>query len=143
MSDTERCFVIATDELEKALDRAGTDLNELIRQALPAGHELTAGKNPAYGAETSNEKEVVTIIIASAALIAALTPTLKELIRAATDRPIVATDLHQVPMLDGKGNPILRPDGAPAVAWTQTTRDLNPSTSMTVKGFGLELSIGR
>jgi hypothetical protein len=42
------------------------------------------------------------------------TKTLKELIRAATNRAIVATDLTPVALLDESGKPILRADGEPA-----------------------------
>ena len=139
MSDFERFYLLLTPDLERVLAEQEIDLNELVRQAAP-GARIEMGQNPAAGA--AGEKELVTILLASAVVIAALTPALKELIRAATNRPIVATDLSPVPLLDGSGKPILRPDGEPAVAWAQTTRDLNPTTAVEVDGFGIRFSIG-
>src|SRR5258708_7895667 len=121
MSDRERYHLLLTPDLERLMAEKEVDLNELIRRAAPEV-KMEIGQNIA--GETEGEKELVTILLASAAVIAALTPTLKELIRAATDRPIVATDMIPVPLLDNTGKPILGSNGEPAVAWAQTMRDL-------------------
>jgi hypothetical protein len=48
-----------------------------------------------------------------------------------------------IPLLDKAGKPILLADGEPAVEWAEKAHDLNLATSMTVKGFGIEFSIGK
>jgi hypothetical protein len=140
MTNLERYYIILTPDLERTLAENEIDLNELVRQAAP-NVPIEMGQDPV--ASAAGEKELVTILLASAAVIGALTPTLKELIRAATNRAIVATDLTPVALLDGRGKPILRADGEPAFAWAQKTHDLNPTMSLKAKGFGIEFSIGK
>jgi hypothetical protein len=139
MPDLEPLYLMLTPDLERLLADREIDLNELIRQADP-NIRIEMGHNPAAG--DTAEKELVTILLASAVVVSALMPTLKELIRAATNRPIVVTDLSPTPLLDGSGKPILQANGEPAVAWAKTTRDLNPNMKLKVKGFGIEFSIG-
>ena len=140
MSDLTQAYLILTPDLERVFADADVDLNDLIRRAAP-DVRIEMGENPA--AKVAGQKEVVTILIASAAVIGALTPVLKELIRAATNRPVVATELTPVPLLDREGKPILRPNGEPAVEWARTMRDLNPALGLSIKGLGIEFSIGR
>jgi hypothetical protein len=110
-------------------------------EAPPEKFKLAFAKDPAH--EEGGEREPATIILASAAAIAALTPILKELIRSATGRPTVITEMRPVAVLDGERKPVLDQTGAPLVRWAEVSHDLTQPQSITAKGFGLSITIGR
>jgi len=72
MSDPERYYLMLTPDLERALAENEIDLNELVRRAAP-NVRLEMGEN--FVSSADGQKELVTILLASAAVIAALTPS--------------------------------------------------------------------
>lgn len=120
-------------------------LDEMLRRQ-GADVQIKLGQDPAASSDAGH-KEPATIIIASAAVIAALTPLLIKAFETLAYKPVVVTEQVIVPVEDSKGNVVLDANGNPVLHWVDRTRvietDTRPrdETSVDIKG-PLGISIG-
>lgn len=139
----EEVFVFATPEIQALLADNGVDITELLQQD---GQDVTKSfsRNPAEGDE-SGYKEPTTVILASAALVVALTPIVKNLISALTHKKIIVRDVVLVPVEDSKGNIVYDRNGDPVLNWVRKAeikefRGKVPGKSgFLIRGFGIEI----
>lgn len=147
MSDDDGRFEVSfflDQEIERLLIENGTDLPGLLRRK---GLDVrqTSGS---LAVQSTGEREPVTVLLATAAVIVAMTPTLREVIRTLARRDIVVTEHEAEPLLDGNGQAIRDGDGRARVEWVERRRLLpkdggpfKATEKYTIKGpFGFYIS---
>jgi hypothetical protein len=118
--------------IEKALNRAGYN----VKVELASQPERQA--NPS--------KEPATVLIATAAVILAATPVLREIIQAVSRRPIVLKRQRLFPVEDSKGNVIVGSDGLPVLQWVEVPDVVEAQSpipqqqSVGIEGLGIRIS---
>jgi hypothetical protein len=129
--------------IERLLIENGTDVPSLLRRK---GLDVQRASG-SLAVQPTGEREPVTVLLATAAVIAAMTPTLREVIRTLARRDILITEREAVPLLDGNGEVIRDRDGRERVEWVERQRllprDAGPieaTEKYGIKGFGIELS---
>jgi hypothetical protein len=131
-------------EIERLLIESRTDVPSLLRRG---GIDVQQSSGSLAAAPTG-EREPVTVLLATAAVIVAMTPTLREAIRALSRRDVMVTERVPVPLLDGEGEAIRDGRGRPMVEWVNRKRRLRSDTGLTstsdetsIKGpLGIEIS---
>lgn len=114
-------FVFLSREVERALADNHTSIGELLRKYEQLSVDETSGSDPVSGENGS--RDVATVIIASAALIAALTPAISRVIEGIFGNIVM---VKEYVLEDGKTQ-----------RWIE--RPLN--TELTIKGpLGIEVS---
>jgi len=141
-SSQDGVFFFLAPEVNRFLVENNIGMRELLQRAgLPSAVQL--GENPA--GNSAGEKEPATILLASAALIAAATPILRELIRNISGREAVVRERHLLPVEDSKGKLVHDATGAPILHWVDVSKGPAPDQapqSSKIKGFGIEISFG-
>lgn len=141
MFEVERLHVFLSPEVQQVLLDHETDVEELLRKAaFPV--KVESGADPALNA--MGKKEPATILLASAAVIAAATPLLRDLIRALSGRDTVIIERRLVPVQDDTGKLVRGTDGEPVLHWAEVGRERKePEAQVTkIKGLGVEISFG-
>lgn len=128
-------FLFPSPEVQALLADNGTDLVELLKRE---GVEVRRGfaTDPAASA-ASGHKDPATVIIASAALVAALTPILSQALAALTHKTLVVREEVIVPVEDSKGNVVRDANGQPLVHWV--ARDVIRESSMQPDGYDISI----
>ena len=145
MADTVPIYVLTTPEVRALLADNETSLGELLRSEGVEVQEQ-AGANPVR-AEGGSAKEPVTIILASAAVIATLTPIITRVLQRFSRKPVVAEEQTLLPVLDGSGAPVRDKDGQPLTYWAKRARVVTapeslPGSAINIKGpMGIELTL--
>jgi hypothetical protein len=140
MSLENEVFFFLAPDVERYLTQNGLGPRELFQKT---GLEIVMrlGEDPA--ARGTGRKEPVTILLASAAVIAAATPILRELIRNVSGREIVVHERRLLPVEDSKGNAIRDGAGEPILQWVDVAKFPDQAAqSIKIKGFGMEISFG-
>jgi hypothetical protein len=141
---TESKYIILSADVQRLLSENNVGLNDILAQAALGPNEVREVFDPAT--PELGAKEVVTIILASAAAVAVLTPLLTKVVRLYTHRPIVVEDTELVPTYDKQGKPLIHPSGDPVLHWQRKKRLLEPQqnnqqSKATIKGFGIEIKV--
>jgi hypothetical protein len=142
MNSDRQVFLFLSPDVERLLADHDVDVKEVIRrttQPITVGF----GQDPATAA--SGAKDPVTILMASAAVIAAATPLIRELIRTLAGREPVIREKRLVPVEDSRGNVVLDSNGQATLHWVDEVKAVIPehtSEPLAIKGFGIEISIG-
>jgi hypothetical protein len=138
MDEQQRVFLIPSPEVQELLaDNELSLVDVLQRDGLAIEH--TAAPHPTVGADAGH-KEPVTVIFASAALIAALTPTISKIIGALSHKRVVVEAVDLVPVEDSRGNvvrdafgdPILVPKARTEIV--ESSRAALETTTVGLKG---------
>lgn len=142
---SDRTFIKLSPDVRRLLDENGISLRDILNKHPFAEGEVQEITDPGSGKDGA--KEVATIILATAAAVAVLTPLIVKAIDVVARRPLVVEDVELVPTLDATGKPILSRSGEPVLYWRRTKKFLEPNanetpTSTTVKGLGLEITLG-
>ena len=135
-------FLFLAPDLERFLLKNDLDAAAIVRKCNQQV-DVSFGTNPA--SDVDGQKEPVTIILASAAVIAALTPILRELIRNLSGRDVVIRERRLVPVEDSKGAVVHDASGTPILHWVDVAKgQVTDATSqpVTIKGFGIDISFG-
>jgi hypothetical protein len=120
MADNVPIYVLTTPEVRAFLADNETSLGELLRSEGVQVQEQ-AGANPVR-AEGGSSKEPVTIILASAALVATLTPIITRVLQRFSRTPVVAEEQTLLPVLDASGAPVKDKDGQPLTYWAKRAK---------------------
>jgi hypothetical protein len=142
VSSQDEVFFFLSPELENYLSENDIGARELFQKA---GFETAVrlGEDPA--ARSTGKKEPATILLASAAVIAAATPIVRELIRNISGREAVVRERRLLPVEDSKGNEVRNTAGEPILHWVDVSKGHAPDQapqSIKIKGFGIEISFG-
>ena len=143
MTDSTEAVLLISSEVEAALLGSGVSIEELIDQAnMPV--EVKAGTDPA--ADSTGTKDPATIMVASAVVIAALTPILKKIIRSLSDKEVVIREKRLVPVEDSSGDIVRNGAGEPILHWVCVAKETIAESSepkIALKGpLGIEISFG-
>jgi hypothetical protein len=141
MEDNREVLLYASPEVEELLADNGINLVEVLRrEGLEVGRgSVTEGIPSAQ----SGLKEPVTILLASAAVIASLTPIISKTISAITHKPVIVTEQMLVPVEDSTGKVVRDSSGNPQLHWVDRKRLLEPtSTSRDRMSLKAESPIG-
>ncbi|MBD1806316.1 hypothetical protein H6F98_12755 [Microcoleus sp. FACHB-SPT15] len=143
MEGQTELFVLASPEVEDILADNGINLEDLLKREGCAVKEHK-GQDPAKLG--SGEKDVAIIILASAALVAALTPILSKAIQSLTYKDVVVYETVLVPVEDSAGNVVRDSSGEPKMQWIrrskllESTRDKGQQ-EIKIKALGFEIEI--
>jgi hypothetical protein len=138
---SELTYLRLGPELGRKLAESGVSLRDLAQRANIPGLEV--GSDPATPADV--KAEPITILLGTAAVIAAATPVLTRLIEAMGFHGSIVKEKKLAAVLDGNGNVIKDKDGNPIVAWEDEYKALEPkrtgSTQKATKiiGPGIEI----
>ena len=138
METQQPIFVFASPEIQELLADNETDLVELLNQdGLPVtrgyAQDPTQGEDAAY-------KEPVSIILATTALIVALTPTISKVITALSHKAVEVEEMVLVPVEDSKGNVVHDKDGNPILHWMKR-KQLKEIAKIPADETSLELKV--
>ena len=127
MADDASVYVLDAPEIRAFLANNGTSIGELLR-AEGIAVEERRGANPARQGEGAT-RELVTILLASAKIIAALAPVISTVLGRLVRKDIVVEEWELLPVLDGSGAPVLDKDGRPLTYWAKRHKILNEPKS--------------
>jgi hypothetical protein len=144
MEPKEPVFVFASSEVREILADNEIDLVDVLRSQ---GFDVSTGfaSDPA-SAKNSGYKDPATVILASAALVAALTPVISKIISALAHKAVVVQEMVLTPVMDEQGNLVKDSLNEPVMYWAPRTRIVESSeaqrdTTVLIKGHGVEISI--
>jgi len=105
-------YLYISREVQKLLAENDTDVVELLLQQ---GFDVkrSLAKDPTQADVTSESREVLSILIGSAAVIAALTPIISNIVNSLTYKPVVVENMELVPVEDSSGNVVRDAHGEP------------------------------
>jgi hypothetical protein len=117
MERAQEIFIFASPEIQELLADNQTDFMELLRQE---GITISRGssQDPAMG-KGSAYKEPATVIIASAALVVALTPIITRAIEALSHKSVLVQESVLVPVEDSRGDVVRDATGQPVLQWRE------------------------
>lgn len=145
MQNQVELFIFISPEVQELLVDNQIDLVELLKQE---GLEVAKGfsKDPTASAD-STQKDPTGIILATSALVLAITPLISKILTALSRRSIVTRELVCIPVEDSRGNIVRDSSGEPLLQWVERSRILDQSeqlqsaSSILLKGpAGLEIS---
>ncbi|WP_175162340.1 hypothetical protein [Achromobacter aegrifaciens] len=142
MDKPEEVYFFLSPEVHRYLADNDISTSWLLKQT---GKEIAIrlGENPAP--DIRGEKEPATILLASAAVIAAATPILREVLRTFAGRDPVIRERRLVPVADSSGELVRDANGQPVLQWVDEIKGLIPESPIQsggIKGFGIEISFG-
>ena len=135
-------IVLSTD-VRRTLSENGISVADILTRAnldKAEAREVGDPERPSEGA-----REVVTIILASAAAVAVLTPLITQILQAYARRPVVVEDVELVAISDSKGEVVHDVNGDPVLAWQAKKRLLKTEAQAvrqdtSVEGLGFKIS---
>jgi len=145
MEGQTQIFFFISHDIEELLIDNGIDLVEFLQQE---GIEVNQdfATDPTTDSKSSY-RDPTTIILASAALVLAITPIISKLIAALSHKKVLIKELVLVPVEDSSGNVVKDSYGEPILQWIERVRLLESSekigsaTQISIKGpVGLEIS---
>lgn len=146
MQDQAQIFIFTSPEIQELLADNQLDLVELLKQE---GFDVSRGfaKDPTDSVG-STQKDPTGVILASAALILAITPLVSKILTALSRRSVVTRELICIPVEDSNGNILRDRFGEPILQWVERSRvltaeseGLQSGTQISLKGpVGLEVS---
>ncbi|MCA1494599.1 hypothetical protein I6F11_27335 [Ensifer sp. NBAIM29] len=135
--EEDRVYLALSPQVTAFLADNNITVSELLARAnVKASVDL--GEDPAVVG--SGRKDPATIILASAAAIAAATPLLRELLRNISGKTPVIRERQLVQVKDAQNKPALNANGHPILEWREIERSNVGSDKISVKGFGIEIS---
>jgi hypothetical protein len=119
--------ILASPEIRELLVDNEVDIVELLRAE---GLEVRRG-SASEGISDAEDglKEPVTILLASAAVIASLTPIISRIISSLTHKRVITKERVLVPVEDSKGEIIRDTAGNPILHWVERARLLESASS--------------
>jgi hypothetical protein len=146
VEDQRELYVFASPEMEELLADNRTDLVELLQQE---GVAVRRGSAPDPAADpTAGSKEPTTVILASAAVVAAITPLIIKVVERLTRKTALVVEKVPVALLDGNGQVVHDSSGKPIYRWVDRARVLTEQEqspeerSVTIQGpLGIAIGI--
>jgi hypothetical protein len=138
----QHVYVFLSREVENYFVENEISVREIIYQS-GLNFNLGISQNPA--SDAIGEKEPATIILASAAVIAAATPLLVNILEKIIGREVVIRERRLVPVEDSNRNIVHDKNGDAILHWVDIAKEKIEETEqykVSIKGFGIEISIG-
>ena len=115
---TEIRVVLAPD-VEQLLVENEIDVVDLLRRD---GVDVERGTGTRLGTSQSGEKEPVTVLLATSALVVALTPLLSRALASLSRKRVLVEERIPVAVTDAHGNAVRDSSGAPVIEWVDRKR---------------------
>ena len=125
MTDQFKVAIFASPEVEEVLADNGVDVVTLLRKQ---GIEVERIPGSAAGFQDPGLKDPVSIILASAALIAILTPVITKAINALSRKQVVVTQTILAPVETSDGHIVRDADGNPILQQVEKTEIIEGRT---------------
>ncbi len=142
VNKNQHVYVFLSREVENYFVENEISVREIIYQS-GLNFNLGISQNPA--SDAIGEKEPATIILASAAVIAAATPLLVNILEKIIGREVVIRERRLVPVEDSNRNIVHDKNGDAILHWVDIAKEKIEETEqykVSIKGFGIEISIG-
>lgn len=120
----EDTYVFFSPALAKLLDENNVDLGEIVR-ATGVTVPIDFKEDPARATCNARDRDLVSVLIASSAVILAATPVITRAIEAVTRRPVIAKELVLVPVEDSQRTLVTNSGGTPILHWVERSRVLS------------------
>jgi len=136
-------FLTLSPEIAVEIQRSGLSLNQVCERANARGLVITSDPAPSAGG-----KEIVTAMMASAALIATATPLIVQVLQTIMNRPVRMRRRELSPVLDPGGAPVRTNSGEVVMAWRDMEVLERPPAVASVSpkaiatGFGIHIEVG-
>ena len=137
-------YLTLDTEILRRLNENNQSIELLLERAKVSG--LTKVGDPA---SREGARDAGVILMASAVVIAAATPLIRDALSKVINRPILTEEQILEPALDGSGMPIYDNRGRPVMKWTKKSSVDRPlpmrddDQPVSAQGFGIKLSIGK
>ena len=123
MADETSIYLLETPELRQFLGDNSTSISELLQQGGIAVEERRAA-NPERR-EGEGSRDLVSILLGSAKVMAALGPAISSILGKLVRKEIVVEEWVLIPVLDGNGAAVRDKDGQPILSWVRRHKILN------------------
>jgi len=139
----ENTYLSFSPEVLHALNQNHITIEKLLEKAGVDGLKLVPDPAAAKG-----QREVLMILLGSAALTAAATPLITNIIKTFVNKPVILQNRALTPILDKNGEVTRDKDGQPVMKWSYTETLDRPETSENLTGVikatktGIEIGIG-
>jgi hypothetical protein len=138
-SDRSEVYLFVDPEIERLLADNHTDLIALLQRQ---GVEVERSAAPSTPTERGH-KEPATIILASAALITALTPVIRKILSNLSRKdPVIVEELVPEPVEDSRGIPVRDAAGNPTIRWVSRNRIIEPATDKEAESYSISGPLG-
>ena len=123
--EKEPIYISLSSEVEGLLSENGIDLAEELRKQ---GLEIEARQGQIPGSVSDGDtREVVLIILASAALVGAVSMGISKIVRALSDRGTLVCEGEYVPVTSPSGEVVKDEKGDPVLQYVERHRYVQPS----------------
>jgi len=142
--ETQQQYLMLGDQVRKTLAFAGMSVDDLNERIGVDG--LDTKRDPAH---VPGEKSDAMVFFGSAAVIAAATPILIEIIRTLGKVALTRKEVQLAPVTDDEGSIVKDEDGKPIFSWhsryelLESKNKSERDSSVAVKGLGVELEISK
>jgi hypothetical protein len=140
MSERDEVFVFLSPDVERFLIDNEIDIRELISRT---GQRVDVRRGTDPASTSAGSKEPVTILLASAAIIAVATPLLRDLLHTLSGRDAVIRERRLLPVEDSSGNVVRNAKGEATLHWVDAVKsvpNVQKPQAVNVKGWGIEIS---
>ena len=138
METRQQIFIFASPEIQELLADNETDLVELLNQEGIAVSRSYI-RDPTQSGDSAY-KEPVSIILASTALVLALTPTISKVIAALAHKAVEVEEMVLVPVEDSQGNVVRDSVGNPILHWIKR-KQLKETAKVTPEETSISLKV--
>jgi hypothetical protein len=116
--DSHRLYIHFSPEVERDIADNALDIPAVLKtRGLQL--QLQRAADPAVRGDNAL-KDTALVLVATASVIAAATPLLKEVIQAISRRTVLVKDRKTVPVEDSSGNIVTNSNGQPLLQWVET-----------------------
>jgi hypothetical protein len=141
--DHDDTYLLLGSDFMSLLSSNGLTLGQVLKTA--GIDDLREVPDPAH---TEGQREVFMVLIGSAAIVAAVTPLITNVVKTLVNRPVVTRSRTLAPATDKSGKVLVGKDGQPLMQWSDTVAvDRAPPTKeftskiKTTKD-GVEINVG-
>jgi hypothetical protein len=146
MKPTE-VFLLPDPDVSELLASNETEMAELVPAGTRDQISLRLGSNPAGPAQEGKDRDVVSVMIASAALVVAATPLMKRALEVLSGRTVVVKEMELLPVETASGEQVKDASGQPILRWVERhraiAREIPPQgkSNLSIEGpLGLKIS---
>jgi len=136
-----KIYLEFSDELQEVLDDNGISIEDILEQE-EIDADVTYGVMPAQAEEGARSKDIVTIIIASSALVLAIGAAISKILSTYHRKPHLVEYEEVVVLRDGKGKALKDKDGNPLVERVKRYELLEPRATDSEQNLGIKWKDG-
>lgn len=136
-----KIYLEFSDELQDVLNENGISIEDILAQE-EIDAEVTYGVMPAQAEEGARSKDIVTIILASSALVLAIGAAISKILSTLQHKPHLVEYEEVVVLQDGKGKVLKDKDGNPLLERVKRYELLEPRATDSEQNLGIKWKDG-